>query len=66
MDIRCVRLQPFQIGERTIVSSDVMIPPPEAEHYRLEVQRKRREVLETETARAKAGWLVPRLLEFAE
>ena len=63
MDIRCVRLQPFQIGERIIVSSEVIIPLPEAEQYRLSVQRKRREVIETQAAKAKSGRLVPRLLE---
>ena len=63
MDIRCVRLQPFRIGERVIVSSEVIIPLPEAEQYRLSVQRKRREVIETQAAKAKSGRLVPRLLE---
>ena len=63
MDIRCVRLQPFEIGGRIIVSSEVIIPLPEAEQYRLSVQRKRREVTEAQAAKAKAGRLVPRLLE---
>ena len=51
MDIRCVRLQPFQVGERILVSSDVIIPLPEAEQYRLSVQRKRRDAIETHAAR---------------
>ena len=63
MDIRCVRLLPFDVGGRIIVSSEVIIPLPEAEQYRLGVQRKRRETIETQTAKAKAGRLVPRLLE---
>jgi alkylated DNA nucleotide flippase Atl1 len=63
MDIRCVRLQPFQVGDRTLVSSEVIIPLPEAEQYRLSVQRKRRDVIETQAAKAKAGRLVPRLIE---
>ena len=63
MDIRCVRLQPFQIGERIVVSSEVIIPLPEAEQYRVSVQRKRREAIETQANKAKAGRLVPRLLE---
>jgi alkylated DNA nucleotide flippase Atl1 len=58
-----VRLQPFEIGGRIIVSSEVIIPLPEAEQYRLGVQRKRREVIETQAAKAKAGRLIPRLLE---
>jgi hypothetical protein len=44
MDIRCVRLQPFAVGDRVLVHSEVLIPLPEAEQYRLGVQRKRREV----------------------
>jgi len=63
MDIRCVRLQPFEVRGGIVVSSEVIIPLPEAEQYRLSVQRKRREVIETQTAKAKAGRLVPRLLE---
>jgi hypothetical protein len=54
MDIRCVRLQPFQVGDRTLVASEVIIPLPEAEQYRLSVQRKRRDVIETQAAKAKA------------
>ena len=45
MDIRCVRLRPFVVGERTLVHSEVIIPLPEAEQYRLGVQRKRRHVI---------------------
>lgn len=63
MDIRCVRLQPFQVGERILVSSEVIIPLPEAEQYRLSVQRKRREIVDTQAAKAKAGRLIPRLLD---
>jgi len=61
IDIRCVRLQPFQVGERILVSSEVIIPLPEAEQYRLSVQRKRREVIGAQTT--KAGRLIPRLIE---
>src|SRR5438309_8842056 len=37
------------------------MPLPEAEQYRLSVQRKRREVIDTQTT--KAGRLIPRLLD---
>jgi len=43
VDIRCVRLQPFEIAGRIVVSSETIIPLPEAEQNRLGVQRKRRE-----------------------
>jgi hypothetical protein len=61
MDIRCVRLQPFAVGDRILVHSEVIIPLPEAEQYRLGVQRKRREAEHEQKARA--GRLLPRLLE---
>ena len=61
MDILCVRLQPFSVGDRTLVHSEVIIPLPEAEQYRLGVQRKRREVEREQTTRAPR--LLPRLLE---
>ncbi len=61
MDIRCVRLQPFAVGDRILVHSEVIIPLPEAEQYRLGVQRKRREAEQEQKARA--GRLLPRLLE---
>jgi alkylated DNA nucleotide flippase Atl1 len=63
VDIRCVRLQPFQVGERVLVHSEVIIPLPEAEQYRLGVQRKRREAEEGVKLRARAGRLLPRLVE---
>ena len=63
MDIRCVRLQPFAVGERILVHSEVIIPLPEAEQYRLGVLRKRKEVERDQEERARAGRLLPRLLE---
>jgi hypothetical protein len=63
MDIRCVRLQPFAVGDRLLVHSEVLIPLPEAEQYRLGVQRKRREVARGQEQKARAGRLLPRLLE---
>ena len=63
MDMRCVRLQPFAVGERILVHSEVIIPLPEAEQYRLGVQRKRREVEREQQERTRAGRLLPRLIE---
>ena len=63
MDIRCVRLQPFEVAGRVIVSSEVIIPLPEAEQYRLGVQRKRRELERDQQQSARAGRLLPRLFE---
>lgn len=62
MDIRCVRLQPFLVGEQVFVHSETIIPLPEAEQYRLGVQRKRREA-EREERKARARRLLPQLLE---
>jgi alkylated DNA nucleotide flippase Atl1 len=61
LDIRCVRLQPFSVDGRTLVHSEVIIPLPEAEQYRLGVQRK--QVEEDQEQKARAGRLLPRLLE---
>jgi len=63
MDIRCVRLQPFQVADRIVVHSEVIIPLPEAEQYRLGVQRKRRELEREQQQSARAGRLIPRLFE---
>jgi alkylated DNA nucleotide flippase Atl1 len=63
IDIRCVRLQPFSVDGRTLVHSEVIIPLPEAEQYRLGVQRKRRQVEEEQEQKARAGRLLPRLLQ---
>ncbi len=63
MDIRCVRLQPFAVGERILVHSETIIPLPEAEQYRLGVLRKRKENEREQQERARAGRLIPRLLE---
>jgi len=62
VDIRCVRLQPYEIAGRVIVSTETIIPLPEAEQYRLGVQRKRREVARDQEA-ARAGRLLPRLID---
>jgi hypothetical protein len=59
MDIRCVRLQPFSVDGRTLVHSEVIIPLPEAEQYRLGVQRKCRQVEEEQEQTARAGRLLP-------
>jgi hypothetical protein len=46
-----------------VVDRQVIIPLPEAEQYRLGVQRKRRQVEEEQEQKARAGRLLPRLLE---
>jgi alkylated DNA nucleotide flippase Atl1 len=63
MDIRCVRVQPFAVGERILVNSEVIIPLPEAEQYRLGVRRKRQEVKREQEQRARARRLLPQLIE---
>ncbi|MGE3449452.1 MAG: MGMT family protein [Microbacteriaceae bacterium] len=63
MDVRCVRLQPFAVGDRILVHSETIIPLPEAEQYRLGVLRKRKETEREHRERTRAGRLIPRLLE---
>ena len=50
MDIRCVRLQPYEIDGRVLVDVQQIIPLPEAEDYQVRVRgKKRRERIERET-----------------
>jgi alkylated DNA nucleotide flippase Atl1 len=63
MDVRCVRLQPFDVDGRILVHSEVIIPLPEAEQYRLGVQRKRREAELEREQKARARRLLPQLIE---
>ncbi len=41
LDIRCVRLSLHKIREQLVLSSDQIIPLPEAESYQIEVRQKR-------------------------
>ncbi|MGI8622543.1 MAG: MGMT family protein [Solirubrobacteraceae bacterium] len=61
LDVRCVRLQPFTVGTKTLVHSEILIPLPEAEQYRLGLQRKRKET-KLQQERSRAGRLLPRLV----
>lgn len=61
IDIRCIRLQPFQVGDRLLVTSDQLIPLPAAEDYRLGVLHKQREEKKAQGGRAQR--LLPRLVE---
>jgi hypothetical protein len=40
IDIRCVRLKPYQLGERLLVDVQQIIPLPEAAHYQVQVREK--------------------------
>ena len=43
LDISCVRLSLHKIDDKLVLSSDQIIPLPEAESYQIEVRQKRRE-----------------------
>jgi hypothetical protein len=50
LDIRCVRLQPYNLGGRVLVDVQQIIPPPEAAEYQVRVRekvRKEREARES-------------------
>jgi hypothetical protein len=47
MDIRCVRLRPYQVGEHVLIDVEQVIPLPEAADYQVRLRRK-----EVERARA--------------
>ena len=40
LDIRCVRLQPYKLGEELLLNIEQIIPLPEAEEYQIKVQEK--------------------------
>jgi hypothetical protein len=44
IDIRCVRLRPYKIGEHLILDASVLIPLPEAEEFIIRRERKEAEV----------------------
>lgn len=43
LDITCVRLQPFRVGEKLLLNVEQIIPLPEAMDYQIEVRHKKRE-----------------------
>jgi alkylated DNA nucleotide flippase Atl1 len=63
MEIRCVRLQPYEVGNRILVHSETIIPLPGAEKYLLGVQRKRRQAERVQEQKARAQRLLPQLIE---
>jgi len=40
LDIRCVRLQPYKDGDRTLLDVQMVIPLPEAEAYQVKIREK--------------------------
>ncbi len=40
LDIRCVRLQPYKLGEELLLNIEQIIPLPEAEEYQIKVREK--------------------------
>lgn len=40
IDVRCVRLKPYAIGEQTIVDAQQVVPLPEAEDYIIQIKQK--------------------------
>lgn len=43
IDIRCIRLRPYQNGESKLIDVQQIIPLPEAEDYQIQVSRKEKE-----------------------
>jgi hypothetical protein len=46
LDFRCVRLQPYRLGNTTIVDAQQIIPLPEAADYQVQIRQKQRETRE--------------------
>lgn len=47
LDIRCVRIRPYQHGESLILDVEQIIPLPEAANFQVQIQKKQREVRES-------------------
>jgi hypothetical protein len=43
LDITCVRVQPYRLGESTLLDVQQIIPLPEAANYQIQVRQKQRE-----------------------
>lgn len=52
LDIRCVRLQPYNLSGRVLVDVQQIIPPPEAAEYQVRVREKVRKEREARTSGA--------------
>ncbi len=52
LDIRCVRLKPYEMDSRVVLDAQQLIPLPEAQDYTIQVGNKRR----TEQASASRSW----------
>lgn len=52
LDIRCVRLQPYNLSGRVLVDVQQIIPPPEAAEYQVRVREKVRKESEAQTSGA--------------
>lgn len=52
LDIRCVRLQPYDLSGRVLVDVQQIIPPPEAAEYQVRVREKVRKEREARTSGA--------------
>jgi hypothetical protein len=47
IDIRCIRLKPYTLGERVLVDVQQIIPLPEAESYQVRIREKNRKERQT-------------------
>jgi hypothetical protein len=52
LDIRCIRLVPYQEGERILIDVQPIIPLPEAEDYQIRVKQKEQQVRSERTGHA--------------
>lgn len=47
LDIRCVRMQPYRLDERTLVNVQQVLPLPESADYQVQVREKKRQERES-------------------
>ena len=54
LDIRCVRLKPYTLGDRVLLDIQQVLPLPEAEEYQVQIRKKAAE--ERQSERDGADW----------
>ncbi len=56
LDIRCVRLKPYKLGDRVLIDAEQIIPLPEAEDYQVHMREKNDRQREARQRRIEEPW----------
>lgn len=56
LDIRCVRLKPYKLGDRVLIDAEQIIPLPEAQDYQVHMREKNDREREARQRRIEEPW----------